>query len=44
MLVVIVFCDDDHFFSYEVGGVEAHTKLTDHGDVSSSLKEKSCKN
>jgi hypothetical protein len=35
-----MFGDDNHFLSNQVGRVETHTKLTNHGDVSSSLEKK----
>lgn len=39
LLIIIVFGNDNHSFSNKVGGVEAYSKLTNHGDVGSSLEE-----
>ena len=38
LLVIIVLGDDCHLVSHQVGRVETHTKLTNHGDVGSSLQ------
>lgn len=38
LLIVIVLGDHCHFFSNQVGRVEANTKLTNHGDISPCLQ------
>jgi len=38
LLVIVVLGVDDDPVGDEVGGVEAHTELSNHGDVSSGLE------
>lgn len=38
LLIIVVFSDDRDLFSHQVGGVESHTKLPNHGDVGTSLE------
>ena len=38
LLVIIVLGMYNNFISYQVSGVETYTKLTNHGNISSSLK------
>mmetsp|Transcript_40565 Transcript_40565/g.79943 ORF Transcript_40565/g.79943 Transcript_40565/m.79943 type:complete len:755 (+) Transcript_40565:170-2434(+) len=37
LLVIVVLGDDSHLVSNEVGGVETHTELSDHADVTTGL-------
>jgi len=36
LVIIVVLGDDNDFLSYQVGGVETHTELTNHTDISTS--------
>lgn len=38
LLVIVVFSDDRDFLGHQVGRIETHSKLADHGNVRSGLQ------